>query len=113
MNLWWMRKPLNWHKRSSRSRSVKIKMEFQMAKSMQEIAKCNKRISELDLIIKRLYEDNILGKVSDERFAIMTRDYEAEQKELKKSANEFQFQMKEAETKGENTFIIDTAVINR
>jgi len=84
-----------------------------MAKSMQEIVKSNKRVIEFDLIIKRLYEDNVLGKVSDERFAILTRGYEAEQKELKKSANEFQFQMQEAETKGENTFIIDTAVINR
>ena len=82
----------------------KDRQKFQMAKSIQEIAKSNRRISELDLIIKRLYEDNILGKVSDERFAIMTRDYETEQKELRKSTNELQFKMQEAEIKDENTY---------
>lgn len=41
-----------------------------------------KRIKELDKLIERLYEDNVLGKVSDERFARMTANYETEQKEL-------------------------------
>ena len=37
------------------------------------------RHSELDVIIQRLYEDNIKGKLSDERFAKMSAGYEAEQ----------------------------------
>ena len=37
------------------------------------------RHSELDVIIRRLYEDNIKGKLSDERFAKMSAGYEAEQ----------------------------------
>ena len=40
------------------------------------------RISKLDTIIQRLYEDNIEGKISDERFAKMTATYEQEQKNL-------------------------------
>ena len=40
------------------------------------------RISKLDTIIQRLYEDNIEGKISDERFAKMTATYEQEQKDL-------------------------------
>jgi site-specific DNA recombinase len=82
----------------------KDKQKFQMAKSSKEIAKSKKRISELDLIIKRLYEDNVLGKVSDERFLTLTKDYEAEQKELRKSVDEFQSQMQEVEAKSENTY---------
>ena len=37
------------------------------------------RHAELDVIIQRLYEDNIRGKLSDERFAKMSAGYEAEQ----------------------------------
>ncbi|MBQ2931788.1 MAG: recombinase family protein, partial [Clostridia bacterium] len=40
------------------------------------------RISELDGIFKRIYEDNISGKLSDERFAKLSADYEREQKQL-------------------------------
>ena len=40
------------------------------------------RISELDGIFKRIYEDNISGKISDERFAKLSKDYEREQKQL-------------------------------
>ena len=34
-------------------------------------------------IIKRLYEDNVNGKISDERFMVLSADYEQEQRELK------------------------------
>ena len=43
---------------------------------------CFYRISELDGIFKRIYEDNISGKLSDERFAKLSADYEREQKQL-------------------------------
>lgn len=45
---------------------------------------CNgkRRIQELDKLIERIYEDNVLGKISDERFARMSANYEAEQKSL-------------------------------
>ena len=47
-----------------------------------ELAKADRRIAELDKIIKRIYEDNVAGKLSDERFTKMLGDYEAEQEEL-------------------------------
>lgn len=37
---------------------------------------------ELDMLIERIYEDNVLGKISDERFYRMSANYEKEQKEL-------------------------------
>lgn len=40
------------------------------------------RISELDKLFERLYEDNVLGKISDERFMKISHNYEMEQKEL-------------------------------
>lgn len=43
----------------------------------------DKRIVELDVIFNRLYEDNISGKLSDDCFIKMSRDYEQEQENLK------------------------------
>lgn len=40
------------------------------------------RIAEIDRIISRLYEDNISGKISDERYIRMSGEFEAEQKTL-------------------------------
>jgi len=43
----------------------------------------DKRIIELDTIIKRLYEDNITCKLTDGRFIKLYSDYEVEQDALK------------------------------
>lgn len=40
------------------------------------------RIAKLDTIVQRLYEDNIDGKITDERFSRMSATYESEQKQL-------------------------------
>jgi hypothetical protein len=41
-----------------------------------------KRIENIDIIIARLYEDNVTGKVSDERYMKLVSGYETEQSEL-------------------------------
>lgn len=48
----------------------------------RELEQSQARIHKLDEIIQRLYEDNIEGKISDERFAKMSESYETEQKTL-------------------------------
>ena len=42
-----------------------------------------KRIEEIDNLIVKIYEDNVSGKISDERFNAFSNRYEAEQQELK------------------------------
>ena len=56
--------------------------------SKRELEQVQHRIKKLDDIIQKLYEDNIDGKVSDERFAKMTANYESEQKTLSVRASE-------------------------
>ena len=51
-------------------------------KRKREIAQAEKRIAELDRIFKRIYEDDISGTISHERFLKLSAEYEAEQKEL-------------------------------
>ena len=52
----------------------------------KELEAAEKRISELSAIFKRLYEDSVTGRISDERFSELSADYEAEQRELKERA---------------------------
>ncbi len=42
-----------------------------------------KRIEEIDNLTIKIYEDNVSGKISDERFTAFSNRYEAEQQELK------------------------------
>ena len=46
------------------------------------------RISDLDKLFSRIYEDNILGKLSDERYSRMASEYETEQKQLMQEVKE-------------------------
>ena len=48
----------------------------------KELAAAQARDGELDGLFERIYEDNISGKLSDERFAKMSQRYEEEQAEL-------------------------------
>lgn len=56
--------------------------EKEAKKRKREISQAEKRIAELDRIFKRIYEDDISGAISHERFLKLSADYEAEQKEL-------------------------------
>ena len=62
------------------------------------------------MIIKRLYEDNVTGKLTDERFIKLFRDYEFEQDNLKTTAETMRQELKQQEQKKGNvkSFIITT-----
>lgn len=53
----------------------------------KELEQAKKRIAELDRIFKRIYEDDIAGAISHERFLKLSAEYEAEQKELTEFVN--------------------------
>ena len=55
------------------------------AAKKKELEAAEKRIAELSAIFKRLYEDSVTGRISDERFTELSADYEAEQRELSKA----------------------------
>ena len=56
-------------------------------------------IKELDGIIKKLYEDNFTGKLSDERYMIFSKDYEDEQHTLKAEVEDLRSQIEEQTSK--------------
>ena len=69
----------------------------ELAEKRRELNKAKKRIAEIDNLIQKLYEDNAIGKISDERYATMALSYEEEQQELKNALPEMQRYL-EAET---------------
>ena len=67
------------------------------AAKKKELEAAEKRISELSAIFKRLYEDSVTGRISDERFTELSADYEAEQKELKERAARLREELSKAQ----------------
>ena len=72
------------------------------AAKKKELEAAEKRIAELSAIFKRLYEDSVTGRISDERFSELSADYEAEQKELKERAAGLQEELSKAQEATEN-----------
>ena len=56
----------------------------------KEAERCRKRLDELDAIIRKLYEDSVFGRVSEERYATLSASYEEESKKLKDRYTELQ-----------------------
>ena len=77
------------------TKKTRSELDKSMRDSRRESEQAQARIAKLDEIIQRLYEDNIEGKISDERFAKMTANYEAEQQVLEKRVMELKSIMTE------------------
>ena len=53
-----------------------------------ELERRLERITEISRVLDKLYEDNALGRISDERYGQMSQSYETELEELRKSVPE-------------------------
>ena len=87
-------KAVIWHSQQATETDRKLKEK--------ELKALLARDEELDGLFERIYEDNVSGKLSDDRFAKMSRRYEDEQKELvekiKKLRSEIEKQSSQAMT---------------
>lgn len=63
---------------------AKRKEDFkkELSAKRRQLTQAQRRIEELDRLFKRIYEDNISGKINDSRFQKLSEDYENEQAEL-------------------------------
>jgi hypothetical protein len=64
----------------NRKNSAELRREINTVQ--KELDSMRRRNTELTALFKRLYEDNVLGRVTNEQFRILSGDYNAEQKEL-------------------------------
>ena len=71
---------------------VRAASQIRQAEAAKEtkrrLNKNQKRVAELDTIIKKLYESFAVGRLSEERFDSLLSEYEAEQKSLKESVSD-------------------------
>lgn len=68
--------------------SLTVEQEQSQTKARRQLEQLTRRMAEIDGIIKRLYEDNVAGKLTDERFVKLSGDYELEQATLVQSTSE-------------------------
>ena len=61
------------------------------------------RDDELDGLFERIYEDNVSGKLSDDRFAKMSRRYEDEQKELSEKIKKLRSEIEKQSSRATST----------
>ena len=83
----------------------KTELDKSLRDCKRELEQSQARIHKLDDIIQRLYEDNIEGKISDERFMKMSGNYESEQSTLERRVTELQGTIK---TEQEQTVNVDS-----
>lgn len=83
------------------------KHSSELSKAKKALNQAEKRIVELDRLFVRLYEDNVSGKISDERFTVLSTGYEDEQKKLRATVTELTAFIEAAEEKSAdvNNFI--------
>ena len=73
--------------------------EAEQMQTRRLLEKNTRRMNELDTIIQRLYEDNISGKLTDERFKKLSEAYEQEQTALRESVPALAAQLQDADDK--------------
>lgn len=69
------------------SGSKRETVKFQ-AKTKAELKRLSERQEEIGKIIRKLYEDNVCGRITDERFDFLAKSYEDEGNELKTKIQE-------------------------
>ncbi|MDK7101840.1 recombinase family protein [Streptococcus mitis] len=86
----------------SLQKRFEIESSRKTAQQRKVVLEKEKRCEEIDQLIQKLYEDNVLGKVSDERFMKMTQNYEAEQNELNQVLSNLKSELSKNEADSQN-----------
>ena len=84
-----MLKAIAEYAKHDRAEFIRVAQEAQSSQQTAEVKKqrtrlatAKQRVSELEVLLCKIYEDNILGKLSDSRYATLDTQYEKEQTEL-------------------------------
>ena len=88
--------------RAEMEQRLRIQSEETIRIHKKRLAQAEKRISELDRLFIRIYEDNVTGRLDDEKFAMMSTNYTQEQADLKTEAKSLQQEIQEQERQAEN-----------
>ena len=81
-------------------RSEEVRKELSAKK--RTLQKAENRLSELDRLFKRIYEDMVNGKLSEARFQMLADDYEQEQADLRVKIEMLENEIQNQEDQAEN-----------
>ena len=84
------------------TRNSEKALDRELRDCRKEYEQAKARIAKLDTLIQRIYEDNVEGKISDDRFAKLSGNYEAEQAQLQSRVEELQWFLDDAKEKSLN-----------
>lgn len=84
------------------NRKNTAQLRKEMTATQRELDKMVKRNSDLSVLFKRLYEDNVLGKISNEQFRMLSADYNTEQKQLAAAIPEKQAKLEKLKASAAN-----------
>lgn len=82
--------------------ATELQQESEAKTLKKQLSREQKRIKELNTLIKKIYEDNVNGKLSDKRFEMLLADYEAEQCELELSVEAMERSLNEYQENADN-----------
>lgn len=71
------------HFRAVMEQRLRMSSEEAIRGYKTQLAQAEHRLAELDRLFIRIYEDNVSGRITDERFSLMSKTYEDEQAQLK------------------------------
>lgn len=71
------------HFRTVMEQRLRMSSEEAVRGYKTQLAQAERRLAELDRLFIRIYEDNVSGRITDERFALMSKTYEDEQAQIK------------------------------
>ena len=84
----------------NRKNTLEIRRE--MNTLQRELDTMRRRNDELSALFKRLYEDNVLGRITNEQFRMLSADYNAEQKALQEAIPEKEMRMERLKASAAN-----------
>ena len=90
------------HFRTVMEQRLRMSSEEAIRGYKTQFAQAERRIAELDRLFIRIYEDNVSGRITDERFSMMSRTYEDEQTQLKVEIQSLQQEIEVQERQIEN-----------
>ena len=74
----------------------------ELSAKTSELGKLENRNNELNMLFKKLYEDNVLGRITAEQFRMLSDIYNQEQKEIKEQIPKLQIRIEELKAQAIN-----------
>ena len=88
--------------RAVMEQKLRLSSEAAIRGHKKRLAQAEKRLGELDRLFIRIYEDNVAGRITDEKFSMMSKTYEDEQAQLKEEIQTLQQEIEVQERQIEN-----------